>query len=167
MATDTATLPMQGRLAFAGEIRKYILGGNSTFTLVSKATGQRFTYKVKSVAKDRDKNWSTGNQDRSKYFVMYLSGPDNTNDFQYMGMMDVDIDGAYRFHGTAKSRAKEGSKVFDAFAWFWNLIEFRCQAPSGVEFWHEGTCCMCGRKLTVPESVADGIGPECRSKVGL
>lgn len=27
-----------------------------------------------------------------------------------------------------------------------------------------GTCCMCGRELTNPESVALGIGPVCREK---
>jgi hypothetical protein len=47
--TETLDKPMQGQLAFPGEIRRYILGGNSTFTLVSKKSGQRFTYKVKSA----------------------------------------------------------------------------------------------------------------------
>jgi hypothetical protein len=34
-----------------------------------------------------------------------------------------------------------------------------------VEFWHEGKCCRCGRKLTVPASIASGIGPECATKI--
>lgn len=33
------------------------------------------------------------------------------------------------------------------------------------EYGHEfGCCCMCGRELTNPESVALGIGPVCREK---
>ena len=31
----------------------------------------------------------------------------------------------------------------------------------GFEVWHEGKCGRCGAKLTVPESVASGFGPEC------
>ena len=27
--------------------------------------------------------------------------------------------------------------------------------------WHEGRCGRCGRKLTVPESIEAGYGPEC------
>lgn len=167
MQQTTLEKPLQGQLAFPGEIRRYIMGGNSTFTLVSKKTGQRFTYKVKSATKDRDKYWSTGNQDKSTYFVNLLTGPDNDNSYQYIGMLKQEFDGSYRFTETAKSKARKGSPSFDAFAYVWNSIEIGCQFPSQVEFWHEGSCCICGRKLTVPESVADGIGPECKGKVGL
>jgi hypothetical protein len=27
--------------------------------------------------------------------------------------------------------------------------------------WHEGSCARCGKKLTVPESIESGFGPEC------
>jgi hypothetical protein len=30
-----------------------------------------------------------------------------------------------------------------------------------LEFWHEGRCGRCGRRLTVPDSIASGYGPEC------
>jgi len=30
-----------------------------------------------------------------------------------------------------------------------------------LEIWHEGRCGRCNRKLTVPASIALGIGPEC------
>jgi hypothetical protein len=165
--TETLNKPMQGQLAFPGEIRRYILGGNSTFTLVSKKSGQRFTYKVQSGTKAGADHWTTGNQDRSIFFVRLLTGPDNSNDFQYLGLMRPTIDGGLKFSHSAKSHAKPGSPSFDAFAYVWNMIEFGAHFPSGVEFWHEGSCCMCGRKLTVPESVADGIGPECKGKIGL
>lgn len=165
--TETLDKPLQGKLAFAGEIRRYIMGGNSTFTLVSKQSGVRFTYKVKSATKDRDKYWSTGNQDKSTYFVSLLMGSDNANDYQYIGLLKQQADGSYKFSASAKSRAKPGSPSFDAFDYIWNAIEFGAHFPSRVEFWHEGSCCICGRKLTVPESVANGIGPECKGKVGL
>ena len=163
---EVIDFPRQGRLNFPGEIRAYVLGGNSTLTIRSRKSGVRFTYKVKSVTKDRDKNWSTGNQDRTKYFVSVMVGPDNAEDFRYMGMMDRNLDGQYRFHPTRGSKIGANAPSFIAFVWFWNQLEFKFKVSDGIEFWHEGSCCVCGRKLTVPESVADGIGPECRSKVG-
>lgn len=155
---------MQGQLAFPGEIMTYILGGNATFTLVSRVTGQRFTYKVKSASKDRDKNWSTGNQDRSTFFVSLLTGSDNENSYRYLGLMKAKQFGGFDFIQTAKSCAHKGSPSFDAFAYVWRMLDESAQWPSKVEFWHEGSCCRCGRKLTVPESVANGIGPECATK---
>lgn len=165
--TLTQTQPMQGQLAFAGEIRRYILGGNATFTLKSKRTGERFTYQVKSAKKDRNAFWSTGNQDRTKYFVSLLTGGDNENSYTYMGMMNLTVDGAFVFGLTKGSKMSEAAPSVKAFEYVWKAIENGAHFPSGVEFWHEGSCCVCGRKLTVPESVADGIGPECKGKVGL
>ena len=155
---------MQGQLAFPGEIMNYILGGNATFTLVSRKTGQRFTYKVKSKPKDKDKNWSTGNQDRSLFFVSLLTGSDNENSYRYLGLLEARRFGGFEFRETAKSCARKGSPSFDAFAYCWHILDESASWPSQVEFWHEGSCCRCGRKLTVPESVANGIGPECASK---
>jgi hypothetical protein len=37
--------------------------------------------------------------------------------------------------------------------------------PETVEIWHEGRCCRCGRRLTVPESIYAGIGPDCAGKM--
>lgn len=161
------TLEVQGQLNFPNEIRRYIMGGNSTFTLVSKKTGVRFTYKVKSAPKDKNKNWSTGNQDKDLFFVSLLTGPSNSDDFVYLGLLRKQNDGSYQFGTTAKSRARQGAPSHDAFAFIWNAIEQGATFPSGVEFWHEGSCCMCGRKLTVPESIASGIGPECAAKGGM
>jgi len=153
----------QGRLQFPGEIRKFILGGNSTFTVVNG--DERFTYKVKSAAKDRDKNWSTGNQDRTTYFVMVLTGPSNESDFQYMGMLKENGNGYYPFFSTAKSRFRQGAPAWDLFDRAWQAVDHGCYWPRTLEFWHEGQCCVCGRKLTVPESIASGIGPECAGKM--
>ena len=165
--TQTAQLELvdrRGQLMDPGPIRHYILGGNSCFTLLSTVTGKRFTYKVKSAAKDRDKNWSTGNQDRTTFFVSVLYGPDNDSDYAYIGMLKQNHDGYYEFRQTLKSRFKQGSPQWDAFDYCWQALDSGCHWPSKVEFWHEGQCCICGRKLTVPESVERGIGPECASK---
>lgn len=47
------------------------------------------------------------------------------------------------------------------FAWFWRTLNSENPFPEGFEFWHEGRCGKCARRLTVPESIAQGFGPEC------
>lgn len=155
----------QGRLKFAGEIRRYILGGNSKFTIVNGE--RRFTYTVKSAKRDRDANWTTGNQDRTRYFVGLLTGSDNDSSFQYIGMMYQCADGSYNFTATKGSRIGSDTRSFTTFLLLWNMIEYGCRVPKGFEFWHVGSCCVCGRTLTVPESIAGGIGPECEGRAGL
>ena len=157
---------MQGQLLYPALIRKYVLGGNATFTLRSKKSGERLTFKVKSAKKNPDAYWSTGNQDKRTYFVSLLTGPNNENDYRYLGLLKQHGDGYYDFELTAKSPSRDSQGV-RTFKWFWNLLEQGCHISDGIEFWHEGSCCMCGRKLTVPESVELGIGPDCATKGGM
>lgn len=48
------------------------------------------------------------------------------------------------------------------FPWLWSYINAARDLPVQVEVWHEGRCGHCGRRLTVPESIADGLGPRCK-----
>jgi hypothetical protein len=48
-----------------------------------------------------------------------------------------------------------------AFQWFWRTLHGSGNFPDGFEFWHEGRCAQCGKRLTVPESIQSGFGPEC------
>lgn len=52
------------------------------------------------------------------------------------------------------------------FAWLWaTRLSTGRELPEQVEVWHEGRCGRCGRRLTVPESISTGFGPECVKKV--
>ncbi len=51
-----------------------------------------------------------------------------------------------------------------AFRWFVENLLARGAVSEKVEFWHEGKCARCGRKLTTPESIQRGLGPECAEK---
>lgn len=154
-----------GRIRDAGPIRKYIMGGNSTFTCVfGEAIGRR-TFKVKSSKKNPEANWSTGNQDRDKYWVTLKTGPgDSYTDYMTIGVLRINpLDGYYRFDPklNADGKMHMGAALFDSI---WTPLEQGCTWNWRIEFWHEGSCGVCGRKLTVPESVAAGIGPECAGK---
>jgi len=55
---------------------QFILGGKAIFTVTSKKTGKSFTYKVKQ-----------GNGPDAPYFVSVLTGPDNWENYRYLGII--------------------------------------------------------------------------------
>ena len=81
MSTQHPDNHAYGQIVGRDKIRNYLLGGNATFTIVSKSTGRRFTFLVKSAPKDRNQNWSTNNQNRDLYFVKVLTGGDNNSSY--------------------------------------------------------------------------------------
>lgn len=152
---------MAGQLGTVQDILRYALAGNATFTIRSKATGTRFTYKVRQ-AEDATNGKYT-------WFVSLLNGPDNEGDFCYMGILQMqratslqDLMGSdITFRFTKKSTVRPEAPGAKAFVWFWNVVYGQQRMPGTAEVWHEGRCGRCGRKLTVPSSVANGIGPDC------
>lgn len=127
---------------------RFYTAGRATFTVRNPETDGRFTFKV-----------TKGKADDAPHFVKVLTGPQNTADFSYLGCIFADG----RFVVTRKSRISKDAPSAKAFAW----VHGRLAAGrdlAGVEFWHEGSCCRCGRALTVPSSVASGIGPICAQR---
>ena len=140
----------RGQLPTTRRIKEFALAGRAFFTIVSKRTGRRFTYCVENP-KDR--------VDRVVYFVKVLTGQNNESDYQYLGTIFDNL----HFSRTGASRIDSMAESHVAFQWFWNYVvrPERDDTMDQVEVWHEGRCCRCGRKLTVPESVESGVGPEC------
>jgi len=155
LAQAQAELDMRGRFKNAVDARQFIRAGKATVTLVSKKTGNRFTYRV-SLARDRETGEPSGD---GTLFVGLLSGPDNNSDYQYMGRISRDV----YWHGRKNPQPGDISKnalSVQAFAWTWrNLVQGTM--PTQLQVWHEGRCGRCGRRLTVPSSIAQGFGPEC------
>ena len=138
--------------------RAFALAGNAICTVVSRASGQRFTFKLQRP-KDEDQ------RARRPIFVSVLAGPQNDSDYAHLGTIweEGGVLVAYR-HG-AKSRIAADAPSARAAAWFAKALA----APDLLdqcEVWHEGRCGRCGRRLTVPSSIASGIGPECASIMG-
>ncbi len=141
---------MQGMLQGAAR-QAFMLAGDATFTLVSSKTGMRFTYRVTAPRKDGKLD-----TDAEVRFVKLLCGNDNENDFHYFGI----IRNGHFEHAQRKTRISVEAPGALAFRWFASNVE-----SSAVEFFHEGRCGRCHRKLTVPESVASGLGPECAGRI--
>jgi hypothetical protein len=132
-------------------IFNFILGGIAIFTIVNTLTGRRFTFKVTK------KDVGDG---KTLFFVGVLSGPDNGADYNFLGT--IFDDGVYR-HGK-KSRIGQDAMSAKAFAWLMGRLETRTDLGP-VEFWHEGRCARCGRRLTTVESIKSGFGPVCLEKL--
>lgn len=135
-----------------GAERAYVLGGNATFTIENTGSGGRFTYRVKR-APQREQA-----ADTRPWFVSVLTGPQNTTDYKYIGVIDSTGRG---FYPGKKSTIGANAPSVVAFAWFWQRIE---RLPPALKVWHSGTCSRCGRELTTPESVETGIGPVCAGR---
>lgn len=146
-----------GQLQTAKHALEFILAGNAYFTLRSKKTGARYTYRV-SKPKPEDKD---GGRLGTKWFVALLAGPENTSDYVYLGMITA---GAFRL--TKASKMSITTTPVKAIAWTLQVLSAG-RLPDDLEIWHSGRCGKCGRVLTVPESVERGIGPECASQMGL
>lgn len=140
---------MRGQLTSLEDIKNFVLAGNATITVRSGSTGTRFTFKVRTPKESRGS---------SIWFVSLLTGSNNEDNFTYFG--NIRSDGSFD-HGR-RTRITTDSTGARAFNWFWNMVRSgRDDVLAQADVWHEGRCGRCGRKLTVPESVESGFGPEC------
>lgn len=136
------------QLTAAAAALAYMLAGNSRTTLKSSKTGTRYTFKIKAAKKDRP----------GEFFVSLLTGPDNTADYTYMGMIRGGVFGL-----TRNSTYKDDSKPVAALRYALSNMK-QGTVPAALEVWHEGVCGRCAHPLTDPVSIARGLGPECAGK---
>jgi len=133
--------------------KNFLTAGKAIFT-VSNPTGTRYTFKV---SKPRDK-------EDCPFFVSLLTGPDNWANYTYMGIY-VKQGENFVLKLTAKSRYTDDTLPVKVFRWVSNVLQANQDLPTGYTIHHEGKCGRCGRRLTVPESIETGFGPECAGKV--
>jgi len=129
-------------------VQTFILAGNATFTVRSQKTGNRFTFKVSKPSEE------------TPHFVSLLNGADNENSYVFLGSI---FGGKQYVHGK-RSKVSVEAPSAKAARWVVSRV-LEGKALDGCEIWHEGKCGRCGRKLTVPESIESGLGPECATKV--
>ena len=139
------------RIASPEDALRFLTAGKACVTLVSKKTGNRFTYRV------------TASNDGSCYFVGLLNGTDNNSDYKYLGRIARGIFWPGRKVPRPGDVGRDAPSM-RAFSWAFKLLSAG-RDSADMEIWHEGLCARCGRRLTVPESVKTGFGPECAGKV--
>ena len=121
----------------------FIKAGKAIFTVKNPQTGNHFTFRSKKLE----------NQD--VWFISVLTGPNNNEHYTYMGTLFGDT-----FRSTKNSKIGNDAPSFKAFSWIWAHL-VRNTLPRPVELYHESRCGRCGRRLTTPDSIETGFGPEC------
>ncbi len=170
----SSSCPLQFQQLAPGAQRAWLLAGNAIFTLVSNRTGARYTYKIQ-----KDKLTT---ERYHRYHVKLLTGSDNEGSFSYLGVLRQQMrkvpDGPFeiemevhQFFRSKRSEYAEDSTPIVTFRWMWARLS-RDQSLSlaiaeGATLLHAGRCGRCGRRLTVPESIESGYGPECIGEMGM
>jgi Family of unknown function (DUF6011) len=142
----------------AQDVREFVTAGNARITIRSKKTGQHFTYQIRQCHDQK------GNP-VLRWFVSGLSGPNNEDDYTYLGLLDQ-RSGDIEFRLTEKSRFSDDALSVRGFRYMWNHV-YADRMPNDMDIYHEGRCGRCNRTLTVPESLDRGIGPECAEIMGI
>ena len=128
---------------------------NGRYTLKSRRSGEHRTFEIKT--QDKDARFAAG-----KRIVALLTGPDNTADYTGFGFVEE--------YGIVVWKSKRGTDKKSPFDWYaemlWSLALDGALSPfsQDYEFMMAGTCVVCNRPLTEPESIRTGIGPICREK---
>ena len=175
------------RLSDPADIRAFVGAGNAYFTLRNAETGGRVTY---NVTREDDGTMTvrafTGSDNSDRRHYGYLGTVDADGRYAYGGTraavaglaartapftprQAAVLDDRCRRHGvTAAAAALPADDVrARGFAWFWRVLGSGRAFPAAFEFWHEGRCAACARRLTVPQSIATGFGPECAARRGI
>jgi hypothetical protein len=148
-------------LATAPDALRFMLAGNAYFTVRSKRTDTRYTFRInRADCMECGEECTCGRP--ARWFVSLLSGPDNSSDYVYIGMIQNE-----QFKLTRASKMTGDSMPVRAIRWVLTQLSAKHAIPTELEIWHEGRCGRCGRRLTVPESISLGIGPDCAQKMGL
>ena len=116
----------------------------ATATIVNEATGNRITVRFR-----KPKGFKA-------VLVDLMTGSDNEESFSFIGTLagqQVRISPKQR---TDAQKAQLAAKVIN-----WTIAHAEADDLRTVRVIHSGVCGRCGRKLTVPESIDTGLGPEC------
>lgn len=128
----------------------FLTAGKATFT-VANPQGTHYTFRI------------TKKED-SPFFVSLLTGPDNTYSYTYLGIYNPSQGKVIL---TKKSKFTEQSTPVKVVRWAITNVLQEQPVPNGYSIQHSGRCGHCNRKLTVPESLDTGLGPECATQLGV
>ena len=141
---------MSARFTSPQQTLGFALAGRAVLTIKSVKSGDHMTFKVSAAKRPGTV---------THFVSLRTHGPDGN--FVYLGTINAQRAFSVGRPGkTPFTNSDIPTKVFR----FVMLHLANGEMPTGAEIWHEGTCGRCGRALTVPSSIASGLGPECASK---
>ena len=125
---------------------------NGTFTIQNRVTGEHRTFRVRTQ-KD-DASFAPG-----KRTVALLKG--NDNETSYTGFAFVTEDG---INVWSSKRGTVGYTAYANLLWSLAIDGAFSEYAEKYSITESRKCVRCNRKLTTPESLAAGIGPECAGR---
>lgn len=132
--------------------RDFVTAGKAIFTFASPKGGH-FTFKV-----ERPDDF------KGEYFGHVMTGTSNESDYAYVGMVNGST---MRLRETKGSKFKADSREFAVFSIALDVVAGRKTLPDGYKLHHCRMCGRCGLRLSTPESIRKGYGPECSRKLGI
>lgn len=138
------------RLTDTEDIKRYIKAGNGTFTLHNVQTDVRYTF---SMRKPRE------NKNATVSFFSIKEG----HGYRWCGT--VGLKRMSYTIGRKHGVPKRNHVSHRTMSWILKMIHGELSWPDHMHFYHEGTCGVCGKKLTNPESIRQGVGPICGTRV--
>lgn len=123
---------------------------NGTFTFENTETGKRRTVRLRT---SQDENFFYG-----KRLIDLMVGPDNNHSYLSVGRVLPD--------GKVKVWNKHKGTQFEKIA-AWAVQVLRTEPPENVRVLAAKRCICCNRKLTVPSSIHQNMGPRCAEKAGF
>lgn len=140
---------------------------NGAYTIESPKGGHR-TFEIKTVLADPKQNsTSFRNKFAGARIIGLLTGPDNTSNYTRFGWVNEDGIAVFK----DKRRASEDAPFTDwefYAAMVWSMAtegERSGYYERGYRMHLEKRCIRCNRRLTTPQSIEAGIGPECAGRV--
>ena len=118
---------------------------NGCITVVNPATGNHRTFRIKTQKKDA--GFKPGER-----LVGIMDGPDNIRNYTNFGTVNEDGSIYVWYNHRSPATMQNAAIISDPV---------RYMASHNLEYMFEGRCRICNRKLTNPESIASGLGPEC------
>lgn len=135
------------------KLNELVYAGRAVITLYNEKRGTWYTFKIKA-SKDK------AGRERV-YFVDVLRGENNELDYTFIGTIFGDKYKGKVFRIKKDGHFTESATCVKAINYF---VENMDNLPTNLKVFHSGTCLRCGRRLTTPESILTGLGPECANR---
>lgn len=185
---DAPNATMRGAIKAPTLLLMHLLAGRSILTVKSRRTGDYFTFRFSRPDFDDHNGYVQQNYQARKdkgrpIWVSVYGGPrggyvQNQADLRAgwsflgtiwpTGLDSVPESQTFAFRRSTKSKVSDTDPAMRACAWIAKRLPKRVdELMEQGEWWHEGVCGRCGRRLTVPESIEMGFGPDCLEKMGL
>ncbi len=137
----------------SASFRTFLFQGKAFFTMHNIEKDTHITFRVQTLKRKR------GQPEDTRYFDVYVKAlNDKYQGNRYIGRIDRKSK-SFKPYGYVE-RDHVGIQTIEWIIRNWaNLEEWEKEGKLAI--YHLGSCCKCGLPLTVPESIQNGIGPQC------